>query len=165
MFSKTNRALIRSNNENMFVTVFCGVLDTVTGVFTYVNAGHNPPVIRHNGQWQYMKMAQYPIMGVVEDLSYSVSQLQLHSDDALFLYTDGVTEAANEERRFFGNERLLKALTVSGDSASEGIDGIYGAVKEFAGNAAQSDDITMLELIYWGSSEERKESYENSQGK
>ena len=165
VFSKTNRALIRSNNENMFVTVFCGVLDTVTGVFTYVNAGHNPPVIRHNGQWQYMKMAQYPIMGVVEDLSYSVSQLQLHSGDALFLYTDGVTEAANEERRFFGNERLLKALTVSGDSASEGIEGIYGAVKAFAGNAAQSDDITMLELIYWGSSEERKESYENSQGK
>ena len=154
VFTETNSALIRSNKENMFVTVFCGVLDTVTGVFTYVNAGHNPPVIRQNGRCRYLELAQHPIMGIVEDLSYGVSRLQLKNGDAIFLYTDGVTEAANEKRKFFGEERLLKALSVSRDSAEQEIEGIYDAVREFAQGAAQSDDITMLELIYYGSSQE-----------
>lgn len=110
VFVKTNNALIRSNQENMFVTVFCGVLDTLTGDFTYVNAGHNPPVIRKSGRNIYLEMAQYPVMGALEDLPYSASHLTLANGDAIFLYTDGVTEAMNAGRKLFGPQRLLLGL-------------------------------------------------------
>ncbi len=165
VFAKTNNALIRSNKENMFVTVFCGVLDTLTGEFTYVNAGHNPPVIRHNGRCRYLEMGHYPILGALEDLTFGVSHLQLDSGDAIFLYTDGVTEAKNNENKMFGTQLLLRTLYAAGDNAEQEIQRVYEAVKEYVGSEPQSDDITMLELIYYGLEQERKDSYENDKGK
>lgn len=151
VFVKTNNALLRSNQENMFVTVFCGVLDTLTGEFIYVNAGHNPPIIRQSGKCRCLEMASYPVMGAVEDLPYSASRLRLKSGDAIFLYTDGVTEAMNESREIFDEQRLLRKLAALGGSAEEDIEGGYEAVREYAGEAEQSDDITILEMIYYGS--------------
>ncbi|MBQ7497947.1 MAG: SpoIIE family protein phosphatase, partial [Selenomonas sp.] len=150
VFVKTNNALIRSNKENMFVTVFCGVLDTVTGEFAYVNAGHNPPVLRQQGKCRYLELAGYPVMGAVEDIPYSAERLNLQSGDAIFLYTDGVTEAMDAKLKLFGPQRLLQVLDTPGSSAEEEIEGVYEAVREYAGEAAQSDDITMLEMIYHG---------------
>lgn len=161
VFYETNNALIRSNKESMFVTVFCGVLDTITGEFVYVNAGHNPPIIRKKERRSYMEMAHYPVLGALDDISYDVTKLKLDQGDAIFLYTDGITEAMNVERKFFGNQRLLKIMASICDSAKQDIETVYEAVKEFTGEAAQSDDITMLELIYFGRAEERKENYEN----
>ena len=151
VFVKTNNALLRSNQENMFVTVFCGVLDTLTGEFIYVNAGHNPPIIRQSGKCRCLEMVSYPVMGAVEDLPYSASRLRLKSGDAIFLYTDGVTEAMNEGRELFDEQRLLRKLAALGGSAEEDIEGVYEAVREYAGEAEQSDDITILEMIYYGS--------------
>ena len=153
VFVKTNNSLIRSNKENMFVTVFCGVLDTLSGEFIYVNAGHNPPLIRQSGRYRYLEKAQHPVMGALEDLPYCTERLHLQEGDAIFLYTDGVTEARNEGRKFFGEQRLLRTLSAAGGRAEQGIESVYQAVREYAGEAAPSDDITMLELVYYGSSE------------
>lgn len=107
-----------------------------------------------------MEMAHYPVLGALDDISYDVTKLKLDQGDAIFLYTDGITEAMNVERKFFGNQRLLKIMASTCDSAKQDIETVYEAVKEFTGEAAQSDDITMLELIYFGRAEERKENYE-----
>jgi len=152
VFVKTNNSLIRSNKENMFVTVFCGVLDTLSGEFIFVNAGHNPPLIRQSGRYCYLEKAQHPVMGALEDLPYCTERLHLQEGDAIFLYTDGVTEARNEGRKFFGEQRLLRTLSAAGSRAEQGIESVYQAVREYAGEAAPSDDITMLELVYYGSS-------------
>lgn len=157
VFEETNDTLIKSNEENMFVTVFSGVLDTETGDFVYVNAGHNPPVIRRAEKCNYLEKGANPIMAVIEGLPYYVSKLTLKKGDALFLYTDGVTEAMNTERKLFGDERLLNTLKNSGGNAETDINRVYAAVKEYAGEAVQSDDITMLEIIYKGSKKERND--------
>lgn len=94
-------------------------------------------------------MAQYPVMGAVEDLPYSASRLKLQSGDAIFLYTDGVTEAAAVGRKLFGQQRLLKALAAFGSSAAKDIEGVYDSLREYAGDEVQSDDITMLVKDTW----------------
>ena len=94
-----------------------------------------------------------------------MSRLQLDRGDAIFLYTDGVTEAKNNENKMFGTQLLLRTLYVPGDNAEQEIQRVYEAVKEYAGSEPQSDDITILELIYHGSMQERKDSYENGEGK
>jgi sigma-B regulation protein RsbU (phosphoserine phosphatase) len=151
VFEETNDTLVNSNEENMFVTVFSGVLDTNTGNFVYVNAGHNPPIIKRDGNCSYLEKADYPVMGAIEGLPYNVSMISLKKGDSLFLYTDGVTEAMNTERKLFGEQRLLNALKISAGSAENDINKVYATVKEYAGSAVQSDDITMLEIIYNGS--------------
>lgn len=165
VFIKTNNALNRGNKENMFVTVFCGVLNTLSGEFIYVNAGHNPPLIRQSGRYHYLEKAQHPVLGVIEDMPYRTSRLTLQKGDAIFIYTDGVTEARNVDRKFFSEQCLLRTLTASCGSAEQDIERVYGAVRDYTGGAAQSDDITMLELIYYGSAAERMNCHENGDGK
>ncbi len=157
IFEKANNALNKSNEENMFVTVFAGILDLRTGDFSYVNAGHNPPLLKRAGRWFYMPKAENPIMGMIEGLPYRSERLRLKPGDGILLYTDGVTEARNQQKGFFGEKRLLEAAGKSGTEAETGIENIFAAVKEFAGSAVQSDDITMLEVIYYGPTDERKD--------
>ena len=148
VFEETNNALIKSNEEGMFVTVFTGILDLVSGEFIYANAGHNPPIIRQNGKCRYFENAKSPIMAIVEGLNFEISKINLKSGDALFLYTDGVTEARNEQKKLFGEKRLLDTFSSSNGDAEQDIKNVRDAVKNFAGDARQSDDITMLEVIY-----------------
>ena len=157
VFEETNDTLVNSNEENMFVTVFSGVLDTNTGNFVYVNAGHNPPIIKHDGNCSYLEKADHPVMGAIEGLPYNISKITLQKGDSLFLYTDGVTEAMNTERKLFGEKRLLENLKISFGNAESDINNVYAPVKKYSGSAVQSDDITMLEIIYNGSQEERKD--------
>ena len=80
-------------------------------------------------------------------------KVEMQRGDELIFFTDGVTEARNEGRKFFGEQRLLRTLSAAGGRAEQGIESVYQAVREYAGEAAPSDDITMLELVYYGSSE------------
>lgn len=148
VFETANITLANSNEANMFVTVFTGILNTKTGEFIYVNAGHNPPIIMSEGKCSYIRRAENPIIGVIEHLNFKTSKLNLKHGDSIFLYTDGVTEARNTDEEFFGEERLLNVVQKLSETAESDIRVVYDAVKDYANGAVQSDDITLLELKF-----------------
>ena len=152
IMARTNDRLVETNEEGMFVTAFTGVLDVVTGEFVYVNAGHNPPLVRRNGSFEFLPMAKGPMLGVMEGMKFPADRLTFSPGDVLFLYTDGVTEAMNNKREIFTEERLKKTLSVQSKerSAVEILAAARDAVERHAGGAEPSDDITMLGLVYKG---------------
>ena len=157
VFEVANDTLLDSDKEGMFVTVFTGVLDTATGEFVYVNAGHNPPIIKQAGNGKYFPKALNPVMCAVEGMKFKMERVMLKPGDLILLYTDGVTEARNEKKEFYGDNRLLKVAECLGSSANADIEKIYSEVKNFSGTATQADDITILEVIYHGQQKERNE--------
>ena len=153
--TRANDRLCEGNDQMMFVTVFFGVLNLRTGEFTYVNAGHNPPLLlRRGGEVSYLLPEGKPDkpLGVMEGLTYRQKTLTLAQGEMVFLYTDGVTEAANEEAELYGEERLQAdfARAASDAPVREILTSVGEAVKAHAGNAEQADDITMLGLRYLG---------------
>ena len=146
-----NRLLATENAASMFVTAFHGVLDLTSGALRYCNAGHNPPyVLRASGGRQTLKATGIPF-GVDEDMPYRIAEAQLQPGDALFLFSDGITEAFNHEGEEFGNARLEAALDAArGKDAAALVADVLAATSAFAAGAEQSDDITVLALVYRG---------------
>jgi sigma-B regulation protein RsbU (phosphoserine phosphatase) len=154
VFEQANKHLCGNNEMSMFVTVFLGALELDTGLFTYVNAGHNPPMIkRRGGRYEPLRLQAGFVLGAMEDVSYKQDELTFGPGDSIFLYTDGVTEALNDGQEQFSAARLLETLN---SADSEGLDmaGLLSRVKEaldeFTAGAEQADDITMLGLCYRG---------------
>ncbi|MBQ7496819.1 MAG: SpoIIE family protein phosphatase [Selenomonas sp.] len=148
-----NQELCQDNGEMLFVTVFLAQLDLDTGEVIYVNGGHNAPLARQAGKFSYVRHKRKDkMLGVMEDLSYEPHRLQLSPGDMLFLYTDGVTEAMNKEKKFYSEERLQKVLdSMSGEaSVKEILTEVSGDIAVFADGAEQSDDITMLGVMFCG---------------
>ena len=148
-----NRELCQDNGEMLFVTVFLAQLDLDTGEVIYVNGGHNAPLVRQAGKFSYVRHKKRDkMLGVMEDLSYEPHRLQLSPGDMLFLYTDGVTEAMSKEQTFYSEERLEKVLdSMSGEaSVKEILTEVSGDIAVFADGAEQSDDITMLGVMFCG---------------
>ncbi|MCC8015686.1 MAG: SpoIIE family protein phosphatase [Eubacterium sp.] len=163
VFTAANKRLCENNDMNMFVTAWLGVLDLKTGLVEFVNAGHNPPLVKiqsepsaenlEKGRFSYLKYRSGFVLAGAEGIRYRKNVLQLSPGDVIFLYTDGVTEAADKDMEFYGEERLLTLLN-SADYTPERLCGAVKAdVDKFAGDAPQYDDITMLALRYNGSSE------------
>lgn len=150
ILTRVNRELVSEDTGSMFVTVFLGILDTVSGLVLYANGGHNPPlVMRNQGPVDFLASPGDPLVGALEGLSYKTAELLLAPGEALFLYTDGVTEAGNRNEEFFSEERLQKSLQdLPGASSRETIEAIKTQVSDFAVAATQTDDITMLMLRY-----------------
>jgi sigma-B regulation protein RsbU (phosphoserine phosphatase) len=136
----------------MFVTLICGILDTDTGEIRYANAGHNPPLhIKGDRSVEYVQAAPFPMAGIMDDCDYSEHTLQLHRGETLLIYTDGITEALNMAEELYSEERLERDLTeLAGEPGQTIISGLADKVRAFAGNAPQSDDMTMLSLTYTG---------------
>ncbi len=132
--------------DGMFVTVFYGRLNILTGEIDYSNAGHNPPYVVHeNGKVEMVPAQGNMVLGAVENFQYRNDKITLEKGDMLFTFTDGVTEAMNRDGEQFGEERLEKLLAKCGGKTSqETIDTVRAAVAEWAGEAEQSDDVTML---------------------
>ncbi|MCL2845178.1 MAG: SpoIIE family protein phosphatase [Chitinivibrionia bacterium] len=152
VFEFVNNLLCETNDAGMFATVFMGYLDTSNGKLTFVNAGHNPPLLRSKGKYDYLgiKRSGFVFAGM-QDTSYAQNEVILHSDDELFLYTDGVTEALNAKNEPFGDERLLKILNdSSGLPLKDLVEKTKNEIKKFADGAEQSDDITILVLRFKG---------------
>ncbi len=154
----SNLHLCEHNEEMMFVTVFFGILNTRTGEFAYVNGGHNPPLIGRGFdgkiEWEYIREEKKSNMvGVIETASYREEQMTLAPGDMLYLYTDGVTEAMNDEKELYTEERLQAILNREG-TADRSVKDILAAVRAdidvHADGAEQSDDITMLGIRYLG---------------
>lgn len=140
----------------MFVTIFFGALHLRTGEFRYVNAGHNPPLIGRakDGalEWAYLRDEKKgPMAGVLENATYEEKRLVLSPGDLLFLYTDGVTEAMDDEGRLYTEERLQRTLARAGTpraSVAEILAAVRKDIDEHAQGAEPSDDITMLGLRF-----------------
>lgn len=156
IFRKANNQLCENNQEGMFVTAWMGILQISTGKLTYVNAGHNPPLIKGaDGTFRYLKCRPAFVLAGLEDISYQQDELQMQKGDSIYLYTDGVTESINVEEALYGEERLC---TVLNQHAQDTPENILKAVKEsmdaFVGKAEQFDDITMLCMTYVGKEKE-----------
>ena len=150
VFTKTNQMLCEGNDDGLFVTGWMGVLDLETGILTYVNAGHNPPMLKlGNGGFEYLRVRAGFVLAGMEGIRYRQSTLQMEPGDRLFLYTDGVTEATNGAKRLFGEDRLAKYLNSHvTNTARELLLGLRSNINSFVGQAEQFDDITMLILDY-----------------
>jgi sigma-B regulation protein RsbU (phosphoserine phosphatase) len=153
IFAKVNDELSHDNRVNMFVTVFCGILDTSTGELAFANAGHNHPLVtRTSGEVAFLKTMNGLALGVMEGAPYRRETLRLAPGESLFIYTDGVTEAMNPADELFGDVRLRRELeALTGADPDARTVGIMDRVKEFAAGAPQSDDITIMLVQYRGS--------------
>lgn len=150
VFTRVNNQLCENNNEAMFVTAFMGVLDLLTGRFEYVNAGHNPPLLRRaQGNFEFLKIRPGFVLAGMEDMHYHADEINLYEGDRIYLYTDGVTEATNAGQKLYGEERLLNSLNRGHSLAlPELLHQIKKDIDVFVGDAEQFDDITMLVLEY-----------------
>jgi serine phosphatase RsbU (regulator of sigma subunit) len=145
--TEVNRQLCASNGANMFVTVWAGVLEISSGRLIFVNGGHNPPLVRKNGAFEFLKNVPSLALAILPEIEYAQLEIILAGGDALFLYTDGVTEATDGSRGLYGNDMMLNILNSAGDVYPGELlplvlDDILGFVKD----TPQSDDITMLAL-------------------
>ena len=148
ILKRVNAELCQDNESNMFVTVFCGILNFKSGELFYSNAGHNPPVFVRAGQDpEWLKLPEGFFLGVFEDSQYQTKKLELQSGDLLLVYTDGVTEAMNESKELYSDQRLLETIRACPDNSSEEIvNNVFNAVKGFSKEVSQADDITVLAL-------------------
>ena len=147
-----NRALCEGNDSGMFVTLFCGILETETGQFSFANAGHNPPLLLcADGGRDFLKVKKGLVAGIMEGSRYPLDTLQLSPGELVLLYTDGVTEALNPEEQLYSDERFLETVrNRPWESARSLVDAVRANVAEFSQTAPQADDITMLALCYVG---------------
>ncbi|WP_052813352.1 SpoIIE family protein phosphatase [Desulfonatronum thioautotrophicum] len=154
ILGKVNVELCQGNEASMFVTLFCGILDLRNGVMHYSNAGHNPPVlIRKDQAPQWMTVPPGLVLGGMEESIFQTRKIDLHPGDTLLLYTDGVTEAQNPGDELYSDDRLLQEIQArAAASPEELVVGIMESVHRFATGAPQSDDITLLALLYRGDS-------------
>ena len=143
-----NEALSSNNDTEMFVTVFLGVLDLATGKLCYSNAGHNPPLlIGDSGVTPLLCDANIPV-GVLPDFGFTTQEAQLQPGDAIFLYTDGLNEAEDTRLQQFGIERVLQVAGATSNQPQQLIEAMTSSVRQFIGDAEQSDDLTMLAVKY-----------------
>lgn len=152
VLEEVNREIYDTNEEDMFVTLFLGILELSTGKFVCANAGHNPPIHLHkDGRAEYFSIKQNFILGVMPSMTFEENVVQLEENDKIFLYTDGITEAIDEKNEFYGEERLLAQLQnpqVAGMSVKTLLDYVKEQLNFFTGNTEQEDDITMLAFQY-----------------
>jgi sigma-B regulation protein RsbU (phosphoserine phosphatase) len=146
---KANRLIYEDGRSSMFVTVFYGVLDAPAMTFTYVNAGHNPPLLVRGDPPGVRTLGEGRCiaLGVVPEVNITCAALVLEPGDLIVLYTDGVTEAFNPQDEEFGEERLTEYLQKYRHyPVQEIIDGLIDGIRRFCGSAPQSDDITLVIL-------------------
>ena len=148
---KTNDALCSGNQEERFVTVWVGILEISTGTVTAANAGHEYPALMKEGRFQLLKDKHGLVIGGLEGMKYPEYEIRLEPGDKLFLYTDGVPEAADAEEQMFGLDRMLDALNEAPDAPPrEILKNVRRATDRFVKDAEQFDDLTMLCIEYNG---------------
>ncbi len=152
-----NDQLCAENDQMMFVTVFYAVLQLSSGQLTYVNAGHNPPLLLRHGSAEYFPKGRNMGLAVLEGQQYHEGTLQLDAGDGLLLFTDGVTEANDAHGALFGDSRLLQAVKTfearpdRRGHARQLAEHVVTQVRQFEAGTAQADDITVVALTYRGS--------------
>ncbi len=152
-----NDQLLSENSIDMFVTVWAAVLEISTGNGTACNAGHEHPAIKRAGKKYALTVYRHlPVVGAIENIHYRDHAFHLDPGDSLFVYTDGVAEAVDEENNLFGTDRMLEVLNRDTEEApAAALKSVKSAIDSFAAGTEQFDDITMLCLRYNGPSNEK----------
>ena len=152
VFTTANEKLCEGNDAGMFVTAWMGLLNVKTGLVTFANAGHNPPLVRQaDGSVAFHRTRAGFVLAGMEGIRYRRFELQLQPGDTICLYTDGVTEATNQAQQLYGDARLLNLLNRQQKASARTIcETIKADVDAFAGDAEQFDDITLLCLTWHG---------------
>ena len=174
--TEANDALSLDNGANMFVTAWIGEINLETGVVTYVNAGHNPPLAisgrpdAAGRRTQYLRTKPQLVMGMMPGIRYRSETMRLKPGDALYLYTDGITEQPDAKNVLFGEERLENDIEgmlangtplFGGDRRSSLIGAIQACVRAHGLGVEQADDCTQLLIRYNGTISSR--SFPSSQ--
>ncbi len=148
VLKKVNKQLCESNETGMFVTVWLGILDIRTGVLRCANAGHEYPALRRcGGEFELYQDAHGFVLAGMENTVYKEYELRLLAGDTIFVYTDGVPEAADAEYELYGTGRMLQALNRKKKLSGKALlDAVKNDIDQFVGQAPQFDDITMLSL-------------------
>ena len=148
--ARLNDQIAAENEQEMFGTIFYGIIDTKTGEFLYANGGHNnPALITQNGELEWLPETGGVLIGMISGIKYTEKKIQLCRGDNLFFYTDGVVEAFNQDNVEFSEDRLAKVLRECRNiSTSRLTEAVYSAVKAFENGAPQADDITCVALRY-----------------
>ena len=152
ILTDVNLRLCRHNPTHMFVTVWLGILNLTTGMLSACNAGHEEPALRRgDGIFRLYHDIHGFVLGGLKRSRYTDYELQLTPGDTVFVYTDGVTEASDEKQNFYETDRMLDALNAPGlVTPDEILAGVKQSVQDFAGQAEQADDLTMLCIHYRG---------------
>ncbi len=148
-----NHRITIHNHENMFFTIWLGVLEISTGILTAANAGHEYPVLKNpGGDFELVKDKHGLVVGAMDGIKYKEYKLKLEKGSKLFVYTDGVPEATDANNILFGNERMLEALNneAPDETPEQILKGVRKSVNEFVKDAEQFDDLTMLCIEYKG---------------
>ena len=147
-----NMQLCEGNEANYFVTVWFAILDLSTGKGLAANAGHEHPLLRRSEDaYKLVRYPHSPALGIMEGIPFKDHPFELRPGDSLFVYTDGVPEAADNDRTLYGTDRLLEVL--NRDPKAEPkvqLENVRQSIDAFAGTAPQFDDITMLGITYFG---------------
>ena len=147
----TNTTLLANGQDDMFVTVWIGILEISTGRLTASNGGHEYPVLTKDGRFEMYKDVHSFLVGGMPGVKYKEYELQLNPGDKLFVYTDGVPEAQDSEKKMFGMDRTVDTLNENREaSPKELLQSVRKAVDAFVGDAEPFDDLTMLCLEYKG---------------
>jgi sigma-B regulation protein RsbU (phosphoserine phosphatase) len=152
MLTRLNNQLATDNEQSMFVTLFCAVIDTGSGLMTYANAGHNPPLLLpQEGRPAFLSSKRQLVIGAMEDYAYQEESHLLRPGDLLLLYTDGVTEAMDPTEALFGEARLLEtACLLQAQCVIDLLGCTLASIKAFGSTAPQSDDITLMGVRFYG---------------
>jgi len=170
LIKTVNKKISETNKEGLFVTMLAGIVNIQNGKLTLVNCGHNPPLIkRNNGDYEYLNLNSNIVLGAFENAEFETYETELKYGDTIFTYTDGVTEAINDNNEMYGENRLLDCLNNAKDKDIKSIsDYIKSDIKDYANLTPQFDDITMLIFKYMKSdniktfkSDAAKENYKS----
>jgi adenylate cyclase len=148
-----NAEISRDNSEMLFITMFAGILNLVTGELQFCNAGHDAPILLRSGELpQSVDGDGGPPLCIVEDFPYVTERRQLQPGDVLCMTTDGITEAMTESGALMGREKTEAVLAaMPADASAAAItDGLQAAVAEFVAGAEPSDDLTILTVRWYG---------------
>lgn len=145
-FYEANNSLCEENVENHFVTCWLGKINVKTMELSFVNAGHNPPLIKlNNNDFEYMDIKPELVLAAMEDMHYKTYSIPLTKEDTIFIYTDGVTEANDNYKGFYGEERLRNIINAhKNDDVNTIITSIEEDIKAFCNYEEQFDDTTMF---------------------
>ncbi len=138
-----NNQLCENNSESMFLTLWLGIYNRTTKKLTFSNAGHNPPLIKENGNFKYLDIDTGIVLGIMEDFEYVFEEIDMDSE--IILYTDGITDANNTYEKMYGEDRLLKFFNEH-KSDADPIGPLIEDIHDFTKDAEQYDDMTLLYL-------------------
>jgi serine phosphatase RsbU (regulator of sigma subunit) len=147
VLDSSNTIFMEDSGSVSFVTVFYAILDREERTLSYVNAGHNPPLLLHRDGTMDELNPTGPVIGLVDDPAYEEAEIRLRTGDVLVMYTDGITEAINSREEMFSDERLKEVVRASAGLPASGITiAIRDAVNSFCGDVPQFDDMTIMVL-------------------